>query len=84
MEEFNEYNDWDATSCVDDYNAYEECEVFNDHEGDDHGTYILSDDPDYDDDDYATDWQYDQLEDQLEDQHLDSMYEDRYDYDYDY
>lgn len=33
-EEFNEYNDWDATSCANgDYNNFEDNEVFHDNEG---------------------------------------------------
>jgi hypothetical protein len=65
MEEFNEYNDWDATSCVDDYNAYEEREVFNDHEGDE--------------DDFPFDDEQVENYQELEDQHLDSIWEDRFD-----
>ncbi len=34
--EYDEYNDLDATSCANgDYNAWEENQVFLDHEGDD-------------------------------------------------
>lgn len=47
MEEFNEYNDFDATSCaLGDYNAWEEEQVFQDREGDDD----WSDNSDYEDD----------------------------------
>ena len=34
-EPFDEFNDWDATQCAEgDYNAWEEEQVFQDHEGD--------------------------------------------------
>jgi hypothetical protein len=50
MDEMNEpeYNDFDATSCIDDYNRYEENELFNDHDN----VYDLEDqclDSSYDD-----------------------------------
>lgn len=35
-DDFDEFNDWDATSCANgDYNAWEEEQVFRDHEGED-------------------------------------------------
>ena len=33
MEDFSEYGDQDALDSIDDYNRFEEREVFNDNEG---------------------------------------------------
>lgn len=44
--DFDEFNDWDATSCANgDYNAWEEEQVYRDHEGDDYPTDDVDDTP---------------------------------------
>lgn len=65
MDEFNEYGDLDAISCANgDYNAFEENQVFLDHEGEE--------------DEFPFDDEQVEYYQDLEDQHPDSMWEDRF------